>query len=432
MIRSFLKKILLPAFILLLPAVNILAFDINASYLKPKAEISFSPRSGSFQEDSTFEVPILINTKGSSINSIEIRINYDKNKLAIVKPSGGVSIIGVWVEPPTFDNTKGTASYVGVIPNGITTSSGLIGTITFRAKGTGRGTVSFSSNSKILLNDGFGTEADTQFNKAEYVIFPKAPDGVKVFSNTHSSESEWYNNNNPVVSWEELMGAQGYSYLLDDVPTTMPDTLIDPASNQMSYENLKDGLWYFHIIAKKNGSWSAPEHFSIKIDKTPPAQFTPEVNYVLASASIVERALVSFTTTDAHSGINHYEVGVINLQNPTTASPIFVEAESPYQVDLTKKPNFQVIVRAVDNAGNIRDQSINVVGKSLLSGYIDQYRPYIIYAIILLCFIAFLIHYLFGHHLLSAFIRAFSAARREDNAQNSKNDTLPPDNFTPR
>ena len=39
------------------------------------------------------------------------------------------SIIGVWVEPPAYDNSRGTV--IGVIPNGITTSSGLIGTILF-------------------------------------------------------------------------------------------------------------------------------------------------------------------------------------------------------------------------------------------------------------------------------------------------------------
>jgi hypothetical protein len=79
----------------------------------------------------------VLDTNGTSINGIEVRLNFDSDRLAIVQASTGQSIVGVWVEPPTYDNTRGTASYVGVIPNGIVTDSGVIGTITFRAKSAG-------------------------------------------------------------------------------------------------------------------------------------------------------------------------------------------------------------------------------------------------------------------------------------------------------
>lgn len=87
--------------------------QVNASQLLPRAEVSFAPQSGTFVEGSTFQVPILINTKGTSINGIDLKINFDANKLSIVQPSNGKSIIGVWVEPPAYDNSRGTASFVG-------------------------------------------------------------------------------------------------------------------------------------------------------------------------------------------------------------------------------------------------------------------------------------------------------------------------------
>lgn len=92
------------------------AKDINVDVSKiiTKPEIFFSPKVGSFTEGSTFDIPILLNTRGRNINGVEVRLSYDKDKISIIKPSSGQSIIGVWVEPPKYDNSRGTASYVGV------------------------------------------------------------------------------------------------------------------------------------------------------------------------------------------------------------------------------------------------------------------------------------------------------------------------------
>src|SRR5262249_38146167 len=127
------------------------AVTLDANKLVQHVSVSFSPRQGSFTDDSTFDVPVIVNTQGTTINGVELSILFDKNRLQVVKPLSGTSIIGVWVEPPGYDNTKGTASYVGVIPDGIRTNSGLIGTITFKAKGTGRATLTFAATTKVLL-----------------------------------------------------------------------------------------------------------------------------------------------------------------------------------------------------------------------------------------------------------------------------------------
>lgn len=139
---------------------------LDASSFIQRVSISLNPTSGSFVEGSTFDVPIILNTRGISINGVEVRIVFDPDRLSIVQPSTGQSIIGVWVEPPAYDNTRGTASYVGVIPNGIVTGAGLVGTITFKAKALGRATVSVRSSSNIFLNDGAGTPAVVDLGRA--------------------------------------------------------------------------------------------------------------------------------------------------------------------------------------------------------------------------------------------------------------------------
>ena len=363
---------------------------VNAMKLLPKVEVSLSPRSGSFVEGSTFEVPIIINTKNSSINGIEVVVIFDKNKLSVIKPSGGTSIIGIWVEPPKYDNERGMARYVGVIPDGITTKSGLIGTITFKALKTGNATVSIRSDSKILLNDGMGTEASADLGRANYEIITKAPDGVRIFSDTHPVQDDWYNNNSPVLSWDRDTDVDGFSYVLDNKFSTIPESTINTNDTSKGFTNLADGLWYFHVKAHKGGAkgeWGTTGHFLIRIDTAPPAEFKPEANYLLAATILAQRTLVSFFTTDNLSGVDHYEVGIIDKSQPLTVSPVFIQTESPFQVPVTDTSNLQVIVRAVDKAGNMRDESIEVRSSFSLLRFI---KDYIIYIILILSFISYI------------------------------------------
>lgn len=374
--------------------------NIDVAKLLSHTEISFSPRSGSFVEGSTFQIPILLNTKGKSINGIEVRVNFDKDKLSIINPSSGTSIIGVWVEPPKYDNTRGTASYVGVVPNGIITESGLVGMITFKVKATGRAIISISSNSKILLNDGLGTETILDLVRAEYNILTKAPEGVQVFSETHPIQSNWYNNNTPALSWIKDLNVTGFSFVLDNKPNTIPDNTISTEETTKTFEALPDGLWYFHIKANKRGVWGVTGNFLMRIDTTPPAKFKPEANFLVAAAISAERALVSFFTTDNLSSIDHYEVGVIDKNQPPTESPVFVQAESPFQVPINTGSKLQVIVRAIDKAGNVRDESVDVRVPFVITKFIKDYLVYILIAIILLSFLMLIFHYLVGHHII--------------------------------
>jgi hypothetical protein len=415
----FSKKI----FVLTLILTNILSFhivfakDINvdASKLISKPEIFFSPKVGSFTEGSTFDIPILLNTRGRNINGVEVRLSFDKDKISIIKPSSGQSIIGVWVEPPKYDNSRGVASYVGVIPDGITTNSGLIGTVTFKAIKTGKAYISINSTSNLLLNDGFGTQVDFDSIKGSYEIITKAPDGLRIYSDTHPYQSEWYKDGNPVLSWDTEKGITGYSYILDNTPNTIPDNTVDSQLNSQSYKDLKDGLWYFHLKANKGGVWGSTSHFLIRIDSTPPADFKPEANYVLAALSTVERSLVSFFTTDNLSGIDHYEVGIIDKTQPVTVSPVFVQTESPYQVPIKSGSDLKVIVRAIDKAGNLRDSSLDVKPPLLVTKVIKDNIVWILLAIIIIGILSFIFHYMFGHHIVRHMKELSKLIRDEEN-----------------
>jgi hypothetical protein len=395
----------------------------NVADLLPRAEINITPRSGTFQEGSTFEVPIFINTKTNNINAVELNIKFDPSRLSVIHPSGGKSIIGLWVEPPSYNNTKGTARIVGAIPGGIVTNSGLIVTITFQAKVTGQAIVEIMNNSSVLLNDGMGSPVAYEANRGVYTIVAKPPQGVIVYSDTHPFQDHWYNNRNPVLAWNKDPGVNGFSFLLDDKPNTVPENIVSGSSTVMAYENAKDGLSYFHIKALKNKAWGASTDYLVRIDTTPPAEFKPTVDYL--SASTINRFLVSFFTTDSLSGIDHYEVGVIDKAKPVTESPVFVQTDSPYQIPFEAISNARVVVRAFDKAGNVRDGSIDVTVPFLPWKYVVDHATNILLGILALILFLILFHYLIGHRIIRRIRKAFTIIEHEESLEHEKQEEKP-------
>jgi len=402
--------------------------QLDARDLQASADVYLSPRNASFIEGSTFEVPILIDTKGSSINSVEIEVRYDPQKLSVVNPSGGKSIIGIWIEPPHFDNSNGIVRLVGTIPGGITAHEGLVATMTFRARSTGGTSLRVSSDSQVLLNDGYGTAVETTFGRADYTIVGKPPEGVAIFSETHPLTDRWYNNNNPVLAWEGTAG-DAYSYVLDSSPHTVPDNTMTATDSRVSFADVKDGVWFFHLKSKKNGIWGATTHFELKIDTTPPAEFSPSVDYLLAAAAY--RGLVSFKTTDTLSGIDHYEVGVLDRAEDT-ASPVFIQSESPFQVP-SESMQMRVFVRAFDKAGNIRDASVDVNMHSFIALLIRNAWTVALAALLVLVLALVGTHYLVRHHIFRHLRDAYGLFRREqqeevlhDSTSNGESHVIPP------
>jgi hypothetical protein len=351
--------------------------------------LSISPVNGTIIEGSTFDVSVILDSRKNSVNTIELNIKFPTDKLEIIKPAKDKSIFGIWIAPPVYSNTKGTASFSGVIPNGITTSSGVVVTMTFKAKNTGQAVIKILPTSRILANDGLGTEMSVDFGNGNFTINPNPPAGPQVFSNTHPFQDKWYNNKDPILNWGEGdEESTEYSYILDNKPFTIPDDISEGSDRTKAYENLGDGLQYFHIKASKNKIWGATTHYLLRIDTTPPAAFSPQMESI--TAAIIGRNIITFFTTDALSGIDHYEVGVVDKESAPTESPVFVQAESPYQVPNLVSENLRIIIRAFDNAGNVRDENIDTYSPfSLIK---SNFNIFIIFALII--FAIFIIYFI--------------------------------------
>ena len=401
---------------LLVAQTNDLPLDANSH--QQGLVVSFAPRVGTFQEGSTFNVRIFLSTLDEGISNIFLHINFDPDKLAVVQSVGNKSIITAWTELPNYSNKTGDLKLRGTITPGIVTENGLVGTITFKALTSGDTEITITSDSKLLLDDALSTVAKPAFDTGSYNIVPRAQEGIRVFSPTHPFQEQWYNNNTPVFSWEKLSNTDAFSFILDNQPFSIPDNNPESIDTSVMFSNTREGLSYFHIKTKRHDLWGGTSHFLVRIDTTPPTELNLRLDTQIASV-IASRALVKFTAKDTLSGVDHYEIGVIDKNDSLDISPVFVEVKSPYQLPTTVSGNVLVIVKAFDKAGNVSEDTIDITIFSSIIDFIrHNYLVMMLGAILLVIMMAIMGHYLFGHHILRHFRRAVEFMKKEEQTEN--------------
>lgn len=353
-------------------------FFVFGSKTADAASLSFGPTSGSFVVGSTFEVSILLNTENEAVNTVAVSVGFPADKLQLVSPTTGQSIIDIWLTQPKFNNQTGFIDLKGGIPGGINVGNGLITKLTFRVKGVGQAVLKFLDGSTVLLNDGLGTEALRHTESAIYNLELPAPAGPIVVSPTHSEQSKWYPNPTAVLNWAGEEGASHYSYILNNEIVDTPDDISEGARTSVIFKNLGDGRHYFHIKALRNGIWGGTTHFAVNIDTSPPAEFPVEI--LPYQRTTRPQPAIQFSTTDVLSGLDHYELKIISLSTPVDEQGIskgegisqefFIEVQSPYVTPRLALGRYDVLVRAYDKAGNYRESTQRLEIASTIFRYI--------------------------------------------------------------
>lgn len=315
------------------------------------ASLSVAPTTGVFTLGATFTATVTINTGGKPANTFEVFLKFPADKLQIVSPSTGESIASVWVGQPKFDNRTGTVELRGGIPGGIITERGVIATIRFRAKGVGDAFLKIDDNSKVLANDGLATNILQSTAGAMFKIVLPPPAGPLVISPTHNDQERWYTESQATFSWENEPATAGYSYALSQNPIEVPDNISEGARTTITYNDLASGNWYFHVKALRDGLWGGVSHFGAHIDHDPPAEFS--VDIVPGAWTTQTQPVIQFFSTDSLSGIDHFEIQIVPLNQTRDSSEfLFVEAASPYVASALETGPYDIIVRAYDKAGN--------------------------------------------------------------------------------
>lgn len=336
------------------------------------ASLSLSPAAGTFVVGSTFDISLLLNTEEEAVNAVSVFLQFPSDKLQLISPTSGKSAIDLWVVPPRFNNVAGTIELQGVITGGTRASNVLITSLTFRARSVGVSVIKIGDESRVLLHDGAGTDALRTIGNGIYTLVLPPPAGPVVVSETHPDESRWYRNTEAMFTWQPAtgLGVGGYSYTFNDIPVEIPDTITEGTAVTASYHILSDGTFYFHIRESRNGSWGGTTHFSIHNDITIPAEFPITVN---PSPRTTDRQpVVRFETTDAASGIEHYELKLLSRlgTEPSFDQSLFIEAQSPFILPELKPGDYEVLVRAFDKAGNHREIAQTIVVREPLFGVV--------------------------------------------------------------
>jgi hypothetical protein len=324
------------------------------------AVLKLAPSAGTFYVGSTFDVSIVVDTGPQAINAVAAELRFPPDILQIANPAAGSSIISLWSAPPTYSNEEGVVRLQGGIPSpGVKTSQGVVTTISFRAMRPGSASLVFTGNSQVLANDGRGTNILSLTIGATYRIELPPPQGPAVSSPTHPDQNAWYRSRTPTLQWIAEEGVTNFAWSIDQDPGGTPKTEEPKGmATSTSFENLDDGLWYFHIRAKKGENWGGLTTFLIRIDGTPPANFN--VEFAPREVTNERRPFVNFATTDALSGVNRYELRVIptsgaKAEAGDTGSSFFISAQPPYRLSELEPGGYDVVIRAYDNAGNVRE-----------------------------------------------------------------------------
>ncbi|MDO8950766.1 MAG: cell wall-binding repeat-containing protein [Actinomycetota bacterium] len=163
------------------------------------------------------------------------------------------------------------------------------------------------------------------------------PSLTSLTSSTHPSSSTWYSHKDPAFAWSatDPGGVAGYSYLLDEVSSTVPPETNLGSAEATSLANITDGTWYFHIRAvDSGGNWSGASVLPVNIDTTVPSTTDNAVS------TYTSTAVITLTPTDASSGVANTHFVLDDV--PGTGTTVLAYTEGPHKLDYA----------SVDAAGN--------------------------------------------------------------------------------
>jgi len=162
----------------------------------------------------------------------------------------------------------------------------------------------------------------------------------------------WSNQSTPQFTWSspsDLSGIAGYSYSYDNPP----DNSIDTTSLSAVLPSLGQGTHQFYVKAcDLADNWGLPSLYSFSLDfASPTLTISSPVESAIQNSSSLS---VSWTGSDALSGINHYEV---QLDSGTLVN---VGTSSSRSFSSVPDGRHVINVRAIDNAMNIAQGIVNV------------------------------------------------------------------------
>ncbi|MBI5000269.1 MAG: hypothetical protein HZB92_01900, partial [Euryarchaeota archaeon] len=163
----------------------------------------------------------------------------------------------------------------------------------------------------------------------------------------------------PSFTWtipSEISGISGYSYLLDNAPSTDSGTTVLTTQSQKTYTTVASGTWYFHVRAMNNaGLWGNTGHTGpFIIDSDLPTQpVVSSSTHTIGVWSLDPNPAFSWTaSSDVTSGIDGYRYIFDHGSSTNPSGGTFTSGTSvSFPATADGVWYFHICVK--DNAGNI-------------------------------------------------------------------------------
>lgn len=396
-----------------------LVIFLTVPAISSAAVLSISPTSIDVTQGDTVTVSVRLDTQDQAVNAVQTTVRFPSDKLKLISAVPG-SIFSLITPNSPFIDTGKVSFSAGAVSPGFTGKSGTIMTLKFSAQITGTAAITFDS-SKVLLNDGAGTDALNNsiggtINIAEQKVVPvvepvtEAAEIPVVTSVSNSKlpevtsistpdQNSWYSTHNISLLWTRPEKAYGFSFNLDQKPNGEPNNSLDTTvTTNKTYTAVEDGTWYFHIKSRGadgNSPFSQVATFRINLDTTAPSQ--PTISLVANVGAKGDYGfVVNFSSQDQTSGVANYKVLVDDLLTSTTASTSAV-------LGSIKTGTHKITVTAVDKAGNESSSSVYVFVPDQQSRGGDTQNSNLIVVLlvenaILLVFVGVLMYFAIKHH----------------------------------
>lgn len=340
--------------------VAVFIFSTNSVF---SATLSVIPTRLVVNTGELVKITISVDTQNKIINNTEGTIDFSPDLLEIVSIDRSQSIFNLWINEPTYSNSKGTLLFNGGKTNpGYTGASGIIFSATVRAKKQGVASVALSQVS-IRENDGLGTDITTGKNdgiitiKSEtiptIVDVPLVKSEVLalpiVSSKTHPDQLIWYNNTDAVIEWALPKGVKSVLFSLDREKDTEPKQSIGLVKKRI-IKNINDGTKYVQVRFKGlDGVLSPTAHFIINIDTQSPDS--------IAIQSVDSVGNYRVYAHDEDSGVDRFE---IVFPDGKSHSLVAKNNEAFFSMGDRDSGDYTITIKAYDSAQNSTEQSLMI------------------------------------------------------------------------
>lgn len=340
---------------------------LGASWPVPSraATLSVTPFDSQLTTGQTLTLTVKLDADAQAINAAEGTISWSSDILRLTSISRNGSIFSYWPIEPAVDDRRSVIFSGGLPSPGFDGPSGTIVRLTFTAIAAGSGVVQIDG-AKVLANDGSGTDVLTAHHDAMVTVTGADPEPAPppspgdfpapvISSNTHPSQSTWYDEYRAELSWTTPVGYRGASYVLTADPNSLPDDERETTGSTATVTMVGDGNWYFHVRAEYTDGWSGTAHYALHVDRTPPEP--PTLGFDPAHGPESANPLMLITGRDATSGIASYTAAVDGGPSVVTDNALDLGGLSA--------GSHQVLVTASDRAGNSSQFTYNFA----ISGY---------------------------------------------------------------